>query len=252
MTLLEAKQELCRKLNISLENIESDTEDLFDEEDLQSWINLSVMEAWDYADWIFKEKAYTSTTVASQEDYDYPDDFISDSIYLLRVADTNAKLKTYKKIRYLDYMKYREENDTGKEKLWSDHRRFFFINPKAWDSAASRSIELWGKMRADNLVDSTASLPFSPDSDNEENSGNQAIVQLAFAKALASEKKKQPQRAQAERSEALQKLEIIAKRERESQADYEVYDTTFFKHQNLFPGGTGRNTKWVHGDDDSW
>ena len=78
MQFLEAKKELARKLNISWENIRSGTEDLFNWDDIDSWINLSVMEAWDYADWIFKEKAYTSTTVASQEDYDYPDDFAAE------------------------------------------------------------------------------------------------------------------------------------------------------------------------------
>ena len=86
MTLLESKKALCRLLNISYSNVSANTEDLFDWDDIDAWINLAIMEAWDYADWIFKEKAYTTTTsayVASTgvgEYYNYPDDFISGQV----------------------------------------------------------------------------------------------------------------------------------------------------------------------------
>ena len=235
MTLLESKEELCRKLNISWEDIRAGTDDLFNWNDIESWINLAILEVWDYASWIFKEKAYTVTggTVADQEYYDYPEDFIADSIFLLRVEDSAGDMKTYKKIRYLDYIKYREEDETGEEKLWADHNRYYFINPEAWDTA-SRDIEIWGLMRADELTASTSLLPFSTNTDAEENSGNHAIVKLAYSIALASEKKRDYNKATGVRTEAYQTIELLAKRERESQADYEVYERPFFEYKKLF------------------
>ena len=252
MTLLEAKKQLCNKLNISYANLGAGTDDLFSWDGINDWINLACLEAWDYHDWIFKESAKTTTTVASQEYYDYPPEFISDSIFLLRVADSNALLETYKKIRYLDFMKYREDSPTGVEKYWSDHRRWYFVNPKAFSDAASRSIEVWGMLRFTELAASTTPMPFSPDTEGNENSGNNAIVNLAYAMALDSEKKNQPQKAQAIRAEAYNTFKILADREKEAQADYEVVGTTFFRHMPLFDAGGNKKPKRVYGSDDSW
>ena len=234
MTFEESKRELSRKLNINYEDIRAGTEDLFVWDDLEGWVNMACLEAWDYHDWIFKEKAYTTTSVASQEYYDYPADFVSDSIFLLRVADSDGDMETYRKIRYTDYMKYREENTTGQEKLWADHRRWYFPNPKAYSDAASRSIEIWGLLRFTEMSASTTALPFSPDAEGSENSGNHAIVKLAYAMALDSEKKKEHAKAERIRMEAYQTFEILAKKEKEAQADYEVYERPFFEYKKLF------------------
>lgn len=246
MTFLEAKEELCRKLNTSWDNIRAGTNDLYNWDDIDSWVNLAIQEVWDYHRWIFSEKAYTTSTVASQEYYDYPDDFISDSIYLLRITDSQALYETYKKIRFQDYIKYREDTPTGENALWADHNRQYFVNPERWNNTAGRTIEIHGRMRCDNLTSSTGLLPFSTDSDNEENAGNHAIVKLAYAMVLDSEKKNNPNKATKIRQEAYQTFEILAKREREDLADYEAYERPFFKRQTLFGGGGGTQ---VLGDD---
>ncbi len=250
MTKQESAELLCTKLNISYDNIRAGTDDLFNWNDLYNWLDLACLEAWDYSDWIFKEKAYTTTTVASQEYYDYPSDFVEDSIFLLRVAGSDGLLDTYQKIRYTDFMQYREQSPTGQNKVWSDHRNWYFINPKAFNDAASRSIEVWGMIRFTELTASTSSLPFSPNSEGYENSGNHAIVKLAYAMALESEKKNDPQKAIIIRSEAYATLKLLADKEAEKQADYEVYGRPFFKHTNLFPDS--RSGKHAFGDDDSW
>ena len=252
MTFLESKEQLCSKLNISYDNIRAGTDGLFTWNDLDSWINLACLEVWDYADWTFKEKAYTTTTVASQEYYDYPGDFVSDSIYLLRVAGTDGLLDTYQKIRYTDFMQYRENSPTGQNKLWADHRRWYFINPKAFNDAAGRSIEIWGMLRLTELTASTTALPFSPDTEGNENSGNHAIVKLAYAMALESEKKNEPQKATLIRNEAYQTLKLLADKEAERQADYEVYGRPFFKHTPLFDQHGGAHPRRSFGSDDGW
>lgn len=60
-----------------------------------------------------------------------------------------------------------------------------------------------------NLINDTDLLMFSPDSDNVEHNGNNAICQLAYAEALSSDKKRNPQQGKAERDDAIQKLELI-------------------------------------------
>ena len=194
MTWRESKTLLCSYLNISYEDIRAGTNDLFKWDDLESWMNLAIHRAWDYYDWAFTEKTYTTTTVAwaSSTDidyYDYPNDFVSDSIKLMTVTNSDGYKKYYEPINFEDYRKFRakDETNTNEEKLWSSHGRYYFINPHAYDDASGRTIEIIGKMRCDNLTDSTALLPFSPDTDNEENSGNEAVVKLAYAIALSTD-----------------------------------------------------------------
>ncbi len=234
MTFEESQKALARKLNISWDAVVAGIDDLYSWDDLKGWINLACLEAWDFSDWIFKEKSYTTTTVASQEYYDYPSDFVEDSIFLLRVAGADALLDTYKKIRYVDYMQYRETEPNGTLKYWADHRDWYFINPKAFQDAGSRSIEVWGMLRFTELTASTSAMPFSPNSEGYENSGNHAIVKLAYAMALESEKKNEPQKAQIVRTEAYQTLKLLADKENEKQADYEVKGRPFFENTKLF------------------
>lgn len=229
MTFLEALKELCSKLNIDFADIGNNP--LFSLDELKRWINLAIQRAWDYARWIFSEKAvYTQAT--NSEYYDYPDDFISDSINILKVEQKDGEMVTYKKINFQDYQKYREEHPDGEDKVFSDFRRFYFINPNTF--SAGKKIEIWGKKRAKKLVNDNDLLPFSPDTDDEENSGNEAIVKFAFAFALASEKMKEPVRAAREKAEAYDILAIIAEREKEEQAQYQTKDRPFFEVPNFF------------------
>ena len=166
---------------------------------------------------------------------DFPDEFISDSIFLLRIQGSDAKMKTYRKIRYLDYIQYREDKEDSEDLLWADHNRWYFVNPNAWDNVSGRTLEIWGFLRASQFTSSTAILPFSPNSDDEENSGNHAIIRLAYAYALESDKLDNSPKANTERTAAYQTLEILSKREEKAQADYEVYQRPGFEYKNLFP-----------------
>lgn len=231
MTHQEGLTELSNRLNISYTNLS--TNDLYSTIMLSGWLNLAVQRAWDYAAWAFSEKAEYTTTVASQEYYDYPDDFISDSIMFLKVLDDEGDMKTYDKIRYEDYMKYREDNDEGEEKLWSSYRRFYFINPLSFDNAAGRTIEIWGRERAPRLNLLGDKLPFSPDSDNYEDSGNEAIIKLAYSIALASDKKKDTARSKTEEAGAYAILDVLAKRESGEQSKYQTLNTPMWDNPQI-------------------
>lgn len=238
MTYGESKTELSRRLNISYEEVLTGGNDLFKIEDLNSWINLAIHRAWDYHDWPFAEKTYTTTTTINATDYreyyDYPQDFVSNSIKLIAVKNSEGKFKTYAPINFEDFTKKMMEDDDNDEKIWASHGRYYFINQNAYDNASGRSIELVGKMRVDNLTSSTALLPFSPDTDNEENSGNEAVVKLAFSMALASEKLKNKASAIREETEAMNILESLAGKDKQLKAVYQHKDRPFFEHRRLF------------------
>lgn len=198
----EAKASLARKLDIDLANISRNG--LFTEADLEDYIQTGARRAWDYKPWPFAEKTESTTTFGAGGYNSYPVDFEDESISRLRVNGIPFVKKNWD-----DYNGYFYEfpNDSGQ--MWSEHQRFYFINPNAVPNGAT--ITVTGKVRAPALTSDTDLMPFSPDSDNSENSGNQAIVQLAFAEALGSEKLKNYGQAAAERKDAYGVLNIIWK-----------------------------------------
>lgn len=112
---------------------------------LKSWLNRSNIWACAFKKWPFTEKKDdTETTVASQDNYDYPTDFKSDSIRILRVDG-----KRYTKIRYEDYLKYREDDPDGDDKVFSDYKREYFINPNCF--SGGETIEVYGQATPDSL-----------------------------------------------------------------------------------------------------
>ena len=226
MDFQEAKTELSRRLNISYDEIRAGTNDLYNWGDMDSWTNLAIHRAWDFYDWAFTDKTYTTDTVAATtaEYYDYPNDFVSDSIKMLAVEDSDGNMKTYEPVNFQDYRKFRMEDTTStdKEKLWASSQRFYFVNPYAFDNTAGRTIEIVGKMRCDSLTASTDLLPFSPDTDNEESGGNIAVVKLAYATALSSEKMQKYQQAIVEEKQAFEILEMLANREKQLEAKYRL------------------------------
>ncbi len=232
MTLGESKQHLARKLNINYSDIANN--DLFTDTDLGELIKLGLIKAWDYKPWDFTEGSKTATTVSDMltSGYaDYPNDFQSGSIYLLRING-----EEYKKILFQDYLKFQEDYVNSSERVWSEQKRFVFINPNSY--SAGQVLDMYGKLMPPILTLSTDLLPFSPDSDNYEHSGNEAIVLLAYSEALASEKKKNPQQAEIERGKAYQLLDLIWKPFEDSRSYLQsknrpMFDThDYFGHSN--------------------
>lgn len=237
MTLLEAKQHLSRKLNIDYADITNN--DLFTDTDLAVYIQLGVIRAWDYKPWDFTEGSKTATTVSDMitSGYaDYPVDFQSGSIYLLRVNG-----KEYKKILFQDYLKFQEDYQTSTELVWSEQKRFVFINPKAY--SAGQTLDMYGKLMPPTLTLTTDILPFSPDSDNYEHSGNEAIILLAYSEALGSEKLKNPQQSEIERGKAYQLLDLIWKPMEDSKSLLQSKNRPFFQTQDYLGNS---NTKSVN------
>jgi hypothetical protein len=218
MTLLEAKQALARKLDISLTDIANN--DLFTEADLGDFVQAGVNVAWDYKPWTFSEGT-RSTTAADQDYYSYPQEFEDESISRVTVGG-----KTYGKRNFDDYNAYLAEWPSDTNYLFSDHGRFYFLNRNAY--AVGDTITITGKLRAPVLSADADLLPFSPDTDNYESSGNRAVIHFAFAEALGSEKLKNYAQAEAERKTGFRILDLLWKPMGQRRANEQSLDRPFF------------------------
>jgi hypothetical protein len=231
MTFSEAKQHLCnRKLNGDYSDISNN--DLFTDTDLGEWIKLAVIKAWDYKPWDFTEGSKEGITTNTY--LDYPQDIQSGSIYLLRVNG-----EEYKKVLFQDYLKYLEDYSTATARIWSEQKRFIFINTNAY--TAGEPFDLFGKLMPPVLSGANDLLPFSPDTDNYEHSGNEAIVLLGYAEALASEKFKNPAQSEIERGKAYQLLDLIWKPFEEAHSLLQSKNRPFFNVPNYF-GNNAQNS----------
>jgi len=208
MMFQEAKQHLARKLNIDYSDIANN--DLFSDTDLGEWINQAILKAWDYKFWDFEEEKVTGTT--SGATIAYPQNLTSGTINILRINSKRHFKKTYQ-----DFLDYFELNPTATDKFWSEYKRTIYLNANAF--TVGQSYQLYGKGMAPKLSSGSDLLPFSPDTDDKEHSGNEAIVQLAYAEVLDSEKLQKPTQAETERKKAYQTLDILWKPFAEARAN---------------------------------
>lgn len=237
MTFQESLKSLCTKLNIDYDEVIAGNNDLFSEDDLKDFIKFGVIDAWSYKPWDFAEGSKTATTVSDMltSGYaDYPNDFLTGSIHLLKVNG-----KEYRKLSFQDYQKFNQDYPNNTNRYWTEQKRFIFINPNSY--TAGQTLDLFGKLMPPVLSNPTDLLPFSPDADNYEDSGNKAIVLLAYADALASEKKKAPDKAEIERGKAYQLLDLIWKPMADARSLLQNKNRPFFFVPDYFNnGGSGR------------
>lgn len=229
MTLLEARQALARKLDISLTDISNN--DLFTQADLDDFIDAGVKRAWDYKPWSFTEKTYSTTSTAADY-YDYPADFEDESITRITVGGMR-----YPKSDFDDYQRFFADWPNDDAEMWSDHGRFYFVNRNAYTVGAT--IQVTGKLRAPTLGADSDLLPFSPNSDNQESSGNRAIIGFAYAEALSSEKLKNYAQAAVEEKRAYGILDIIWKPMGARRANEQSVNRPFFDTPDYFGNGWG-------------
>lgn len=237
MTFDEAKSALASKLNIDYTNIS--TNGRFSDADLGEWVNFACLQAWDLHPWDFTEIVKTLTLTSgdiSNAYLNYPTDVISGSAQFIRIDS-----KMWKRVSYKSYLGYFENNSSSTEKIWSEMGRLIFFNVYA--ASAGQLIDLFGKKRFAKLTNTSDLLPFSPDTDNNEYSGNQAVVRLAYAEALGSEKVQNPNQSALERNSALQILEILWREFAQNRALDQQKDAPVFDVPDFFSGrGGGNNT----------
>lgn len=230
MTNLEAKKALCRKLNIDWADIANN--DLFSSEDIQDYVNQGAMQAYDYKFWDFAEHSKTATLEASDITNGYvayPNDILPSSIYYVSINE-----KEYTKRDFTSLKKLLEDQSTSQDKVWAEYKRLLFFNQNT--CSAGHVIDIYGKRGFRILSADNDLLPFSPDTDNEEYSGNQACILLAYAEALSSEKKKNPGQAKAEFDKATVILDRLAGQMDQGKASEHRPNRPMFNVPNFFSG----------------
>lgn len=217
MTKLEAKKATCRLLNIEYSDIANN--DLFSSEDLDDYLDTGISRAWNYKPWDFSEGAKTATL--SSDDItkgyvDYPIEMMSGGAFLLVVNGQEFE----DKLVYRDFRRQLQDDSNSQDQIWAEYKRFIFINMNA--TSAGQSFDVYGKLNAPKLSSDSDLLPFSPDTDDQEDSGNKAIVRFAYADALSSEKKKNSQQAEVEEKKAFSMLDIVWKPFAQLQANQQI------------------------------
>lgn len=234
MQLEDAEKALCSELNLDWNDIDAGTNTLFTMNDIDGYINSAAKRAWDYKPWTFTEGVVTliapSPTVAS---YDYPETFEDESIFLVIVNDVAWMGPGNGKRNFAEYMKWFSDYPTDTSLVYTEFARQYYLNQNAY--SAGQSYSLYGKLRCSTLVESTDLLPFSPDTDNDENSGNHAIVLLAYADALASDKKQNTPGAKDQEARGMMLLDAVWEPMGERKAQKAAQHQPFFNGQNLFP-----------------
>jgi hypothetical protein len=233
MTNLEAKKALCRKLNIDWTDIANN--DLFTAEDIQDFVNQGAKQAYDFEFWDFAEHSKTATLEASDITagyVSYPTDIQPSSIYYLTIG-----AEEFDKKNFVSYKKWFEKNATDESKFWSEFKRLIFFNVNA--CSAGDVIDIYGKRNQRILSVDADLLPFSPDTDDEETSGNQACILLAYAEALDSEKKKNPNQAEIERKKAYSILGVLATSLKQGRASEQSKNRPMFDVPDFFGNNAG-------------
>lgn len=203
MTFLEAKQALAKEFNIDFTNITLN--DLFSADDLGTWLNFANLRVWDRHPWDFTsgDKKYSIDSAAIAAGYiDYPQMYQQGSIDLMLVEGVE-----FKKLDFQDYLKFKSDYPTATDRYWAEHRGWIFFNANA--VSVGQEFVFFGKLMFTQLSADGDLMPFSPNADAYEHSGNYAVVLLAKAIALASEKMKNPTQAQLDEQRALAMIDQL-------------------------------------------
>lgn len=113
--------------------------------------------------WPQTEEAYVRDTEVGKNYYNYPSNFKTDSIKRLKYNGDK-----YTKTVWSEFLNYQEENPTGTDKIFSDHKRQYHINATI-SSVITDGIELWGNIgMPDDLVNSSDTTLFYGDENIEE------------------------------------------------------------------------------------
>jgi hypothetical protein len=128
--------------------------------------------------WAETQLAMEASTQANVNYYDYPDQFLTNSIEILKING-----KTYDKKAWQDFDQYRSDypNDTT-AKLYADHKRQWHVFPTP-TSNGDWDVEIHGHIEVTTLLTSNDKTIFSDGNEG----GNEAVVKIAVGTATNDE-----------------------------------------------------------------
>ena len=191
---------------------------------IKGWVNHGYFWALNYKDWPFSETVDKSlVAVSGQEEYAYPSDIKSDSIKYLKINGYR-----YRKIKFDDYLKYRENYDSTQERIFTDYGRTLYVNPLASDF--SGSFYLYATKQPSSLsLDADTTLFATADTEAEE-----AIIK--YAQAIGLKKMEEYNQANNIMQEATLILERIWEKTKNQSATYESREHPMFDRIDILQG----------------
>lgn len=179
-----------------------------------------------YKLWEQTQTAYKFTpTLAGDETdeyFNYPENFITDSIYRLAVGTgTIASDERYKPVIWEEYLNHKEDNPTN-TKLWTDHKRQYFIYPIIGSGAV---VTVWGHAKAATMSDDADEHDFEDDALIEE-----AIIKYALGLSYKKMRGSYMDMGKKEQGEAIALLNDAWKQQRLRQAGKRTQDVEAWEH----------------------
>lgn len=139
------------------DNTISSTSALYTDPLIKRYLNRAYKKAGGLFRWPETEDAKKTSTVSSQEYYDYPDTWRPDSIWKLKVDGVDYG----RPLVFEDYLYEKEQTfPSGKTTAWANQWRRFFIYPTPTTSG-NNNICVWGQKVVDALVNNSDTTIFS-------------------------------------------------------------------------------------------
>lgn len=234
MTYLSAKQTLCSlKLNISYANLAAGKNTLFSLANIDDAMNYALAKIIDYKLWPFTEGAFTLT---GSGPYAYEDGFEWESAFLAIVNGVPWLGEGKGKRNFPDYMKWFSDNASDNSNLWTEYGGELFFNVNALP--ANPTIVLYGKfVQTEPFVspaDDGQAIPLDFENGSDMTSANEALILLAYAFLLSSEKKKNPAQATTEETRAYAILDNLWGKIAERKAQLAPQNRPFFNVDDMF------------------
>jgi len=205
-------------------------------------LNRFVQRAVDFAEkyklWKQTQTAYKFTpTLAGDETdeyWDYPENFISESIYRLAVGTgTIASDARYRPITFEEYLNFKEDTPTTK-KVWADHKRQYFIWPIITGSPV---ITIWGNAISDDMSADSDVTVFEDDAIIEE-----AILKYAMGLAFRKMRGSYIEQGKALQAEAIALLNQAWEQQRKLRAVEQTENAEAWEHVDFMHQRAGNRT----------
>ena len=205
-TFGDIRTDVIRKLGIAT------TDANYTEAILDSWIKSGTRWATSFKKWPHTEGRVSTTYTSASEDWSF-EGYKADSFRLVQIGG-----KRLEKLTFEDYQIFKEEDNTGTDRVFSDFGNLVFINPLV---DLSGTLTAYGQYTpADiDVTDLTATTVFS----NRDEEANEAIVEETLSYAKVRDQKEQEAQVHHERAIAI--LNNLWTRLQDEQYGYKTHRT---------------------------
>jgi hypothetical protein len=228
MNLGDQRQALLDDLSVE------STDTFFTTAILNRFINRAIKAISNLKNWQQTQGSDTQALVMAGDETDeywnYPENYKTDSIYRLEYNG-----ESYKRLTWQEYLKHKLNHSSSTKRVYSDHKRQLFIHPRPTTNA---NLDIWGHEIPADLSDDADEHPF-----NDEQLLEEAIQQYALGLCYRK-------RGGSYRSEGKQLIkDAIAlalesfNQQRNEQAGYRTEHAEMFEHTDFLPDGSGRPTR---------